>query len=227
MTDQILAVILARKGSKGIPGKNMVQLAGKPLVAWSIEAAMKSKYARNLIVSSDCEKVLALASSYGVSCAIRPPSLATDDACSLQALNYLLLELLEKGQSYRYLILLQPTSPLRTANDIDDAFEKMSGCRAQSLISVKEPEESPLKAFVVNSDGYLNGAVNDEYPFMPRQKLPKTFYANGAIYIVEVEAFMKTNTFLTNKTCYFEMSKEKSIDIDTQEDLSKAIGYLS
>lgn len=226
MTKEVLAAILARRGSKGIPGKNLVLLAGKPLIAWTIEAALGANCINDVVVSSDSEAILGAARDFGAEGLLRPQELATDDAGSAGALIHLIKQLEKSGRDYRYVMLLQPTSPLRTAEDIDAAFEKMKQSGAQALISVTAPDQSPLKAFMVRDDGFLEGVVNNEYPFMARQKLPKTYYANGAIYIIDSVLFMKNGSFLVQKTAHFEMDRERSVDIDTMVDLKKAEGFL-
>lgn len=227
MTKKVLAAILARGGSKGIPAKNLVPLAGKPLIAWTVEAALAANCIDDVVVSSDSEEILEVARRSGAEGISRPKELATDDASSADALAHLIKQLKEADRDYHYVILLQPTSPLRTAKDIDAAFEKMQQSSAQALISVVTPEQSPLKAFKVQESGFLEGVVNNEYPFMARQKLPKSYYANGAIYIVGSDRFLKSRSFLADKTVPFEMDCDKSMDIDTMDDLRICAQHLS
>lgn len=226
MTKKVLAAILARGGSKGILRKNLVSLAGKPLIAWSIEAAFKSRFVDDVFVSSDCQDILNTAALYGAGQVVRPKELASDEASSVDALIHLITKLKNTGKDYDYVVLLQPTSPLRTGKDIDEAFETMMRCSATALISVTTPEVSPLKAFIVNNKGHLQGIVNNSYPFTARQKLPATFYANGAIYIIESNYILKNHSLLAEQTAYIEMDISKSIDIDTIKDLKEAERYL-
>jgi len=215
---KIIAIIPARGGSKGIPRKNLVNFSGKPLIQWSIEAALKSKYITDVIVSSDDDEILNEAQKNKEVLALkRPIELAQDTSKTEPVLTHVLDSLNEI--KYDYLILLQPTSPLRTFKDIDVAFEKLLNSKATSLISVCELEHHPYKTFNIDENGYLKGIINNDFPFYPRQVLPKTYRANGAIYIIKVEEFMKKNTLLTNKTIHFEMSIESSLDIDTKKDL--------
>ena len=215
---KVIAIIPARGGSKGIPRKNLVNFSGKPLMQWTIEAALESKYITDVVVSSDDDEILNEAQKNKKVLALkRPIELAKDTSKTEPVLTHVLDSL--NGMKYDYLILLQPTSPLRTSEDIDFAFEKLQNSEATSLISVCELEHHPYKSFKVDEKGYLQGIINNNYPFYPRQELPKTYRANGAIYIIEVEAFVKTNTLLTNKTTHFEMSIESSLDIDTINDL--------
>ena len=218
--NRVLAVIPARGGSKSIPKKNIIDLGGKPLMAWSIEAALSSKSITDVVVSSDDDSILEVAQSLGAITLKRPEELSGDRIQSEPVLIHVLKTV---NESYDYLILLQATSPLRTAKDIDAAFEKFLNEKNDALISVYEPSHSPFKSFVINKEGTLEGIVNNEYPFMPRQTLPKTYYPNGAIYIVKVKKFLQTQKlFYENSTSFYEMSEALSIDIDNLSDLRQA-----
>jgi len=219
---KVIAIIPARGGSKGLPKKNIISLGNKPLIAWSIEAALSSKFITNVIVSSDDKDILKVANDYGAQTHLRSASLASDNAKTEPVLVEVLSYLESKNQNFDYLVLLQPTSPLRTVSDIDEAFTILTGKKATSLISVKEPESNPLKSFVLNEEGYMQGIVNNDFPFMPRQALPKVYYPNGAIYIVEVSYFKKSEKLFSNKTVSYVMGAEKSVDIDTKSDILRA-----
>jgi CMP-N,N'-diacetyllegionaminic acid synthase len=215
---KVIAIIPARGGSKGIPRKNLVNFSGKPLMQWSIDAALKSKYITDVVVSSDDYEILNVAQlNEEVLVIKRPKELAQDNSKTAPVLTHVLESL--KEVKFDYLILLQPTSPLRTAKDIDLAFEKLLNSEATSLISVCELEHHPFKSFKVDEKGYLQGVINNDYPFYPRQSLPKAYRANGAIYIIKVNNFIKDKRLLTNKATYFEMSIDASLDIDTLKDL--------
>lgn len=215
---KVVAIIPARGGSKGISKKNLINFLGKPLIQWSIEAALKSKFITDVVVSSDDDEILEEAKkNKNVITLKRPKELAEDNSRTEPVLLHALENL--KDKKYDYLILLQPTSPLRTAEDIAIAFNTLKTSNANSLISVCALEQHPYKSFKVDEDGFLQGIINNDYPFTPRQELPKTFRANGAIYIIKTADFMKNFSLLTKKTIHFEMSKENSLDIDTIEDL--------
>ena len=219
---KVIAIIPARGGSKGLPKKNIISLGNKPLIAWSIEAALSSKFITNVIVSSDDTDILKVANNCGTQTHLRSASLASDNAKTEPVLVEVLSYLESKNQNFDYLVLLQPTSPLRTASDIDEAFTMLIDKKATSLISVKEPESNPLKSFVLNEEGYMQGIVNNDFPFMPRQALPKVFYPNGAIYIVAVPYFKKLEKLFSDKTISYLMSADKSVDIDTKADILRA-----
>ena len=215
---KILSIIPARGGSKGLRKKNIVNLLGKPLIAWSIEASMSSEYISKTIVSSDDDEVLEIAKRYKSETIKRPNELATDDSSSEEVVKHV-LEFVK--ESFEFLVLLQPTSPLRDKTDIDMAFRKLISINATSLISLKEFDNKVLKSFIEKDDGFIEGLVNNNYPFMRRQDLPKIYLSNGAIYIVKVDEFIKNNSFFTDKTIPFLMDDAKSVDIDSIEDLNE------
>ena len=217
---RVLAVIPARGGSKGIPRKNIRPLAGKPLIAWSIEAALASPSITKTVVSSDDDEILEIADQYGAETMKRPDVLASDEAGSEGLVLHALSVEKEQGSDYDYVMLLQPTSPLRAQREIELAIQMLSESDAKALISVYMPEHTPYKAFKLNSRGYLEGLVDNKTPFMRRQDLPQTFMPNGAIYLIEAAFFLKQRSFFCeNGTIAYEMSREKSLDIDTLEDL--------
>lgn len=218
-----LAVITARGGSKGIPRKNLISINGKPLIAYSIEAGLKSKYITKTIVSSDDQEILDTSINLGAEIVKRPDELASDLAASEPAILHTIQELQKQGQEFDLVVLLQPTSPLRTAQDIDNAIELfLKNKKATALISVFEMKHTAYKAFKVEKGNtYLESIFEDKTPFKRRQDLPDTYYPNGAIYIVYAKDFLKTNKLLTNKTIPYIMSQQKSTDVDTMEDVQE------
>ena len=219
---KILALIPARGRSKGLKGKNVANLAKKPLIVWSIEAALGSRFISKTLVSSDDEEILSIAQKHAVQTLKRPNELALDDTPSEAVILHTLRTLEKENECYDYLILLQPTSPLRKSEDIDAAFTQLFESDANGVISVYKEEKKILKAFMKNEEGYIQGVSNNKFPFMPRQKLPDVYMSNGAIYIIKVAEFLQNEKLLTQKTIVYEMSKESSLDIDTQADLDKA-----
>lgn len=217
---KVIAIIPARGGSKGIPKKNLVNFLGKPLLQWSIEAALNSKYITDIVVSSDDDDILRISQKHKNVIPIkRPKELALDTSRTEPVLAHVIESL--KGTTFDYLILLQPTSPLRKSDDIDEAFNKLLASYANSLISVCSNNYHPYKSLRINNEGFLEGIINNEYPFFPRQELPQTYSANGAIYIIKVKDFIKNHSLITSKTLHFKMSIERSLDIDSKIDLIK------
>ncbi|EPX2543705.1 cytidylyltransferase domain-containing protein [Campylobacter coli] len=213
-----LAIIPARAGSKGIKNKNLVLLHNKPLLYYTINAAKNSKYIDKIVLSSDGDNILEYGKTQGIDTLKRPKELALDDTTS----DKVVLHALEFYKDYENVILLQPTSPLRTSEHIDKAFEIFKNTNANSLISVCEYDNKILKAFMCDEKGNLKGICNNHYPFMPRQKLPKTYISNGAIYILKTKDFLQNPSFLQENTKYFLMDEISSFDIDNLEDLEKA-----
>ena len=219
MIKKIVAIIPARGGSKGLPRKNIIDLAGKPLIAWTIEAALKSKYITKTIVSSEDEEILNFSKNYGADVIERPDNLASDTATSESVVDHTIDFLQCNGEEFDILVLLQPTSPLRTSIDIDSAFETMFDNNSTAIISVFETDNKILKSFKYGVNGYIEGISNNKYPFMRRQDLPKTYMPNGAIYIVNIDAFRISRGFMTDRTSCYVMPITRSLDIDTELDL--------
>lgn len=223
---KIISIIPARGGSKGLPKKNILEFAGKPLIAWTIESSLKSKYISKTIVSSDCDEILNISSKYGSEILKRPDELARDTTPTEPVVEHILQNIKDLG-NYSYLVLLQPTSPLRDEKDIDEAISKLIQEKdATALISVKEIDNKILKAFKINNNGYLEGISNNKYPFMRRQDLPKVFMPNGAIYIISINEFLKTKRLFSDNAISYLMNEEKSLDIDTIDDFEKIKNYI-
>jgi len=224
-SQKIVAIITARGGSKGLPRKNVLDLNGKPLIAHTIDAAINSKVFEKVIVTTDDKEIKNVSLQYGVEVIDRPKELATDTASSLDVIEHALLDLQANGENYSHFILLQPTSPLRNAIHIQEAWKKYSEEEASSLISVVEVEHTPFK-MLIEKDGKIEPLTQWEDLTKPRQKLPKAFLPNGAIYISEVNRFLKAKNLFEKPLEIYIMSQEDSIDIDTQENLEICKIYL-
>ena len=224
---KILGVIPARGGSKGFPGKNIYPVNGTPLIAFSIEASLRSSLICKTIVSSDDDEILKVSKSYGAETLKRPYKYATDTANSESVILDALHQLQKVGETFDIVVLLQPTSPLRTAQDIDSSIHMMIEKKANAVISVTNIGIKPFKAFFVNKKGYVEGVYNNETPNMRRQDLPDAFLANGAIYGVSVRSFLSSQSFIPEKTISYIMDKNVSIDIDTIEDIKTLESILN
>lgn len=213
---KVLALITARGGSKGLPRKNVLQVAGRPLIAWTIEAALKSNIVDRVVLSSDDNEIIETAKSWGCSVPFRRPAhLANDTASSMQVV----LHALEQLPGFDYVILLQPTSPLRTASDIDAAFHELKSTGAPSCVSVCEADQSPYWMYHLSSEKKLNNVLQPPSGATRRQDLPTVYVLNGAIYIAQVDWLRKSQNFITDDTAGYVMSQYSSIDIDTKDDL--------
>jgi len=221
----VLSIIPARGGSKGLKKKNILDLCGKPLIAWTIEASLKSQYITQTIVSSDDDNIIKIVHQYNADTIKRPFNLSLDNTATEDVIKHT-LESFSK-ESFDYIILLQPTSPLRTYIDIDKAFQLFLSTQATALISVCEIDNKILKAFKKDSSNYLKPISNKTYPFMRRQELPSTYLSNGAIYIIKTSQFIKDYSLFTNETIPYIMNQSNSIDIDTQEDLEEAKNIIT
>lgn len=218
---KVLAVLAARGGSKGLPGKNVAPCAGKPLIAWSVEAALASKTVDRAVVSSDDAEILAVARAHGADVPfVRPAELATDGA----TMDGVVLHALDAvGESYDVGVLLQATSPMRTAADIDGALAEMDRTGSPSVASVTEPTKSPFWMYRVGDDGRLVSLFPDvvESP-KRRQELPRSYVLNGAVFAFDVAWFRTRRKFTCEETVPYVMPQERSIDVDTALDLALA-----
>ena len=221
----VVAVITARGGSKGLPRKNVLELAGRPLIAWTIAAARASRYLDRFVLSSDDDEIIQVAREWECEVPfLRPATLATDEARSADVLLHALDAL---GESYDYAVLLQPTSPLRTAEDIDGALRECLRRVAPSCVSVSEPEMSPYWMFRMDADGRLHRLLDDGMAAHRRQNLPPVYALNGAVYVVAVPWFRERRTFVTPETVAYVMPPERSVDVDTAANLAAADALLA
>jgi len=216
----VLAIIPARKGSKRLVGKNMLALKGKPLIAWTIEEALKSKYIDNIIVSTDDENIINLSKQYkGIHVPfVRPKELCSDKATSLDVVLHALNYYSSHDKNYDYVMLLQPTSPLRKSKDIEYSVEELSE-QVKSVVSVCETDHSPLWSNKLPGNKSMKNFLSNDIQNLRSQDLPKYYRLNGAIYISEVKYLVKEKGFLGEQTKAYIMSSERSIDIDTKMDL--------
>lgn len=213
----VLAIIPARGGSRGIPRKNICDLAGKPLIAWTIEEAQKSQYIDKLILSSEDQEIIAVAKEWGCEVPfVRPRELALDNTPGVDPVLHAIEALSEE---YGYIVLLQPTSPLRLVQDIDGAIEMCFKCGAPVCVSVTDPQKSPYWMYTLDEKNRLHPVTSLGYTSIPRQELPAIKVLNGAVYVAETKWLKQKKTFLSPETIAFGMPKRRSWDIDTELDL--------
>ncbi|WAC44799.1 acylneuraminate cytidylyltransferase family protein [Pseudomonas sp. SL4(2022)] len=211
---RILGLITARGGSKGIPRKNLVQVGDKPLIAWTIEAARNSELLDRLVLSTDDEEIAAVAHDFGCEVPfMRPPELAADVSGSAEVV----LDCLKRLPGYDYLVLLQPTSPLRAVEDIDGAIRTCLDGDAPACVSVCDVEESPFWMYTLEPNGSLKPILANRYA--RRQELPPVYVLNGAVYIADTHWFATNRGFLGDGTVAYVMPRSRSLDIDTPADL--------
>lgn len=214
-----VALIPARGGSKGLKKKNLYPVNNKPLISWTIESAISSRYLEKIFVSSDDNSILEIASKEGVNCIERPANLAEDTSSMESVIMHSIEQIDKQGIGFKYLILLQPTSPLRDSEDIDLACKKFIQLKADSLISVTNVESTVLKTLVKDDNGFLRPAFDNKFPSMNRQQLPLAYKPNGAIYIINRKLFLNNPTLFQKNTAMYEMKENKSIDVDSINDI--------
>lgn len=225
MDKTILALIPARGGSKGIKKKNIVPLAGKPLIAYSIEAALKSQYIDRTIVSTDSGEIAKAAEEFGAEAPfLRPKELADDKSKTLDAVLHAVKKLEDAGERYDVLVLLQPTQPLRRAEDIDQAVEVFFQNNQEGLASVSLVDDHPLLIRSIDGSGILKPLL-DCGSTCRRQDMPDYYRINGCIYINRIRDLCTRTSFNDNMVPYV-MQKEHSVDIDEMIDLVVAQFYL-
>lgn len=221
---KVLALIPARGGSKGIKGKNMIDLCGKPLIAHSIEAAKESAYVDEVLVSTDSEEIGRVSSEYGAYVPfLRPAELASDTAKTIDAVLHALHWLNAKKEVYDILLLLQPTQPLRRSEDIDRALETFMKHNEKGLVSVRPVEEHPILMRTIEN-GKLQNMLSVGSTIR-RQEMPEYVLVDGSIYINRIDELNDKTSFNDNPIPFL-MSKENSVDIDEWEDLELAKYYL-
>jgi CMP-N,N'-diacetyllegionaminic acid synthase len=227
---KILAIIPARGGSKGIPGKNMKLLGGKPLLEYTVEAARESKLLSRVILSSDDKAIINLAKSIGLEVPfVRPAHLATDRSGSLEVVQHALAFFEEKGETFDAVCLLQPTTPFRESGSIDAAIQQFIDSGCDSLVSVREvPEEyNPHWVFEADETGCLHIATGEKEIIKRRQELPKAYFRDGSIYLTKAQVIVEQQSLYGNRMGYIVSKGERYANLDTPADWEKAESILN
>lgn len=212
---KILYFIPARGGSKGLPGKNIKPLHNKPMIAYSIEAALECGHLGKVMVNTDDPAIAEVAKTFGAEVPfLRPAELAADTSATLDVLLHTLDHYEKQGEQFDLVMVLQPTSPLRTALDIDAAIELMETKKAEAIVSVCENEHHPLWSNSLPADGSMRDFMRKEVKGKNRQELPPSYRLNGAIYLSTPAAIRKHKGFLHNGTYAYVMPQDRSVDID-------------
>lgn len=222
---KILAIIPARGGSKGVPGKNIKLLNGKPLLAYTFEIALQSKYLSEVIVSSEDKQIIETAKNLGIKVPyIRPMELAQDNTPTINVIIHALQWYESQNIFFDAVCLLQATSPFRTVEFLDKAIEKFIEKNSDSLVSVqKVPQEyNPHWTFEVNSVGNLKIATGEAEIINRRQELPIAYHRDGSIYITKTEVVLKNHSLYGKSTAFIESDSEFYVNIDTIQDWEKA-----
>ena len=215
--EKYLAVIPARGESKGLPGKNIKDLCGKPLIAWTIERSLKSKYIDRTIVSTDSKSIASISEEYGAEIPfLRPAEFATDTSTTFSVIKHAIEHFADNEQQiFDYIIILQPTSPLREIDDIDKMIEKLAASAQDfdSIISVGEVSEHPAIIKKLENDFVLPYCV--DLPITTRrQDNTPAYFPYGIAYITKVSSFLEERTIYTKRCTYFKIKRYQNYDID-------------
>jgi CMP-N,N'-diacetyllegionaminic acid synthase len=220
------AIVTARGGSKGIPGKNIKRMAGKPMIAWTIEAALRTRQLDCVIVSTDDEEIASISREWGAEVPfMRPAELATDTASSLSVLNHYMQWAEQDGGLPTYLLVLQPTSPLRVAADIEGSLAIAHERQAKAVIGVCEVQPHtghPWFAKQLRPDATMEDFMPRHAGYVRRQDLPPAYAINGAIYLYRTEELRRSQDCFPPEALAYVMPPERSLDVDTPWDFHLA-----
>lgn len=224
----VLALLTARGGSKGVPGKNIKPLAGKPLIAWSVEAARGSRYVDRVLVSTDSDEIAAAVMAAGGEAPFRRPAeLAGDLSKQEDAILHAMTWCEANDRAYDILLVLAPTTPLRDAAEIDAALELLvRNQKARAVFSVRECDHSPLFANRLPEDGAMADFVPHELRLKNRQELPTYYQLSGSVTLAYWDHFKAEGSFLTPATYAYVTDSRKGLDIDTMADFLLAEIYM-
>lgn len=212
---KVLGLIPARGGSKGVPRKNIRPAAGKPLIAWTVESALRSALLDRLVLSSEDPEIMEIGARLGCDVPFqRPSELARDDTPGMDPV----LHAIDQLPGYHYIVVLQPTSPLRNTDDIDRCLRLCVASSAPACVSVVKCSEHPYLMFSADPRFRLRRLIPAAAEFNRRQDYPDFYRLNGAVYVAEIAWLRQTRTFLSDETVGFEMPSERSLDIDTEQD---------
>lgn len=226
---RLLALIPARSGSKRLPHKNSLNLGGKPLIAWSIDAGLQSKYVDRVVVSTDSNAIAAMASQYGADTPfVRPEILASDTATTIDVVRHAISMLEKENDFYDYILLLQPSSPLRNSKHIDEAVELLISKSAHGIIGITEVEHPVEWTNTLPKDSSMVDFFSTEYRDIRSQDFPVRYRINGAIYLNKIENVLSEGSLFLNDKCYaYIMPRPVSLDIDTNYDFKIAESMLN
>lgn len=212
---KVLAVIPARGGSKGIPRKNIKPLAGKPLIAWTIEAALKAQGIDRVIVSTEDKEIGSVAKQFGAEVPfMRPLALAQDDTPGIAPV----LHAIEQLRDYDWVLLLQPTSPLRSVEDIEGIIRFCRDEAAPSAVSVTQVSKHPFWMYQRDDQNRLQPLIPNRPEITRRQEFPSVYVLNGAMYLARTDWLIQNQGFIGSETLGYSIPEERSVDLDTPQD---------
>jgi CMP-N,N'-diacetyllegionaminic acid synthase len=227
---RVLALIPARGGSKGVPRKNIKPLAGKPLLAYTAEAALAAKHLTRVVLSTEDEEIAAVGRACGLDVPfLRPAELAQDTTPTLPVVQHALRWLMNQGETFDALCLLQPTNPLRRAADIDACLELFAAQQADTVFTVLRvpAEHNPHWVYFKTDDGSLRLSTGEAAPIPRRQDLPTAWHREGSVYVTRTEIVLERNSLYGARVLGFEIDPSHSVNIDTLADWQRAEEMLS
>lgn len=225
--DSVVALVPARGGSKGVPGKNVRDLGGKPLVAWPIEVASETDSVDRTIVSTDDDDIAAAAREWGAEVAERPDHLAADDSLVVDTVRYEVDRLRSAPDPPGYVVLLEPTTPFRRPADVEACLDRLAAVGVDSVATFADAEVNPHRTWTVE-DARPEPFLDDATPWQPRQALPETYQLNGAVYAFDVDAVTDEGpSMLFGESAAVVMDPTRSLDIDTELDFAVAETLLA
>lgn len=222
---RILGIIPARGGSKGVPGKNIKLLNGKPLLQYTAEIALQSRYLTEVVLSSDDKQIITVAKSLGIHVPfLRPSMLAEDQTPTIDVITDALKWFENKSIFFDAVCLLQVTSPFRTVEFLDEAIAKFIDSGCDSLVSVQKVplEYNPHWTFEVNTEGHLTIATGEEKIISRRQELPTAFHRDGSIYLTKTAVLLEQHSLYGESISFLESPSEFYVNIDTVADWERA-----
>ncbi|MBS1790722.1 MAG: acylneuraminate cytidylyltransferase family protein [Acidobacteria bacterium] len=226
---KVLGLIPARGGSKGVPRKNIRLLAGKPLLAYTAEAALAATRLTRVVLSTDDEEIAEIGRGCGIEVPfLRPAELAEDTTPTLPVVQHAVHFLESRGERFDAICLLQPTNPLRQASDIDGCTELLERAGADTVFTMLSvpPEHNPHWVYFQNADGSLRLSTGEASPIPRRQELPPAFHREGSVYVARRDVVMNKNSLYGSKVIGFEIERGHSVNIDNLEDWERAESLL-
>ena len=227
---RVLGLIPARGGSKGVPRKNIRLLAGRPLLAYTADAALAAQHLTRVVLSTDDEEIAEVGRACGLEVPfMRPAELAQDASPTLPVIQHAVSWFSARGESFDAVCLLQPTNPLRRAADIDGCIERLIQSDADAVVAVLPvpPEHNPHWVYFAAADGALRLSTGEATPLPRRQDLPPAFHREGSVYVTRREVLMETNSLYGRRLLGYPVNPQRSVNIDNQEDWARAESLLS
>jgi CMP-N-acetylneuraminic acid synthetase len=223
---RVLGVVPARAGSRGIPGKNIMPFLGKPLLAWTAQAALRAKRLTRVILSTDEERIAEVGRQWGLEVPfLRPATLAQDDTPTLPVLQHAVRALESEGGRYDAVCLLQPTNPLRSAAAIDACIDLFDSRDADAVVSVLPVPHSynPHWTYCLDAEGILRLSTGEEAPIPRRQDLPPAYHRDGSVYVTRRDVLMVHNSLYGRRLIPYFMDEAQSVNLDTAADVARAL----